>query len=160
MRIPTLWVYAANDHFFGPALARRFFAAFTASGGTGAFVALPAFGSDGHHLLDDAGVALWRDLVDGFLREHNLPTWAKPMAEPPARLPAPAGLSAKGRDEFARYLASANFEKALAVGTTRGSFGWVSGRAGADEAAQAALASCQRTRPRCKLYAVNGALAR
>ena len=27
VRVPTLWLYAANDHFFGPKLAQRFFKA-------------------------------------------------------------------------------------------------------------------------------------
>ncbi len=47
-RIPMLWVYAANDHFFAPALAQQFKAAFTSGGGSVDFVAAPTFGEDGH----------------------------------------------------------------------------------------------------------------
>jgi hypothetical protein len=157
VRVPTLWIYAANDHFFGPALAKRFFAAFSASGGTGEFVALPAFGSDGHYLLGDDGVPLWRDRIDGFLRQHNLPTWSKPMIEAAPNLPPPSALSASSRRDFTRYLASANFEKAFAV-SRNGRFGWVTGRSGTDDAAAAALARCQKNAPDCKLYAVNDRL--
>ncbi len=46
-RIPMLWVYAANDHFFGPDLAKELDAAFTGAGGNVTFVAAPVFGNDG-----------------------------------------------------------------------------------------------------------------
>jgi dienelactone hydrolase len=158
-RIPTLWLYAANDHYFGPKLAHRFFDAFTGAGGTGAFVALPSFGKDGHQLFHDDGVALWRDPVDAFLRQHNLPTWTKPIGEPTVRLPAPPNLSASGRQDFALYLASANFEKAFAA-SPKGAVGWATGHRSADEAARAALESCAKNAANCKLYAVNDTLRR
>jgi dienelactone hydrolase len=159
VRIPTLWLYAENDHFFGPKLARRFFAAFTGAGGTGTFVALPSFGKDGHQLFHDDGVPLWRDRVDAFLREHNLPTWSKPISEPIVKLPAPPNLSAAGRESFANYLASANFEKAFAV-TAKGGYGWSTGRRSADDAARAALETCTKNAPNCRIYAVDDALRR
>jgi dienelactone hydrolase len=158
IRIPTLWFYAANDHYFGPALARRFFAAFTDAGGTGEFVALPAFGSDGHLLLTADGMALWRDRVDGFLRQHDLPTWARPTAEPAPGLPPPRGLSANGRVDFEHYLAYPNFEKAFAVGGSH--YQWVAGRRSAEEAARAALEGCRKRAGACEVYAINNALAR
>ena len=36
-RVPTLWIYAANDSFFSPALARRMFDAYNAAGGHGIY---------------------------------------------------------------------------------------------------------------------------
>ena len=36
---PQLWIYSANDRYFGPALARRMHAAFVAAGGRAEFVA-------------------------------------------------------------------------------------------------------------------------
>jgi dienelactone hydrolase len=39
VRVPTLWVYAENDHFFGPSLARAMFDAFTAAGAPSSRVA-------------------------------------------------------------------------------------------------------------------------
>src|SRR5262245_13635985 len=67
-RIPTLWLYAANDSFFAPDLARKMFNAFVRAGGRAEFVALPAFGSDGHQLFGAAdGRALWQPPVEKFL---------------------------------------------------------------------------------------------
>lgn len=159
VRIPTLWFYSENDHYFGPKLARRFHAAFTEAGGTAEFVALPAFGEDGHRLMTPAGVPLWRDRVDGFLRQHKLPTWDKPVVEAPADLKPPPNLSTGGREAFGRYLASSNFEKAFAVGQTKG-YGSASGQRSPAEAAQEALANCAKNAPDCRVYAVNGQLAR
>ncbi len=56
-RIPMLWVYAANDKFFGPELARRMHAAFTAAGGRAQFIEAPAFGRDGHGLFSASGAS-------------------------------------------------------------------------------------------------------
>src|SRR5271163_1925510 len=63
-RVPMLWVYAANDHFFGPDLAQQFRAAFAAGGGIVDFVAAPAFGGDGHGLFSPAGIPVWTGYVD------------------------------------------------------------------------------------------------
>ena len=159
VRVPTLWFYAENDHFFGPTLAQRFFASFTAAGGAGTFVKLPAFGADGHMLLSQEGVALWRARVDTFLRQQNLPTWSKPVVEVAADVPPPRSLSASGRESFARYLASGSFEKAFAAGATRG-YGWASGRRSTAEAKHEALETCTKNAPDCTVYAVNNARAR
>jgi dienelactone hydrolase len=67
-RVPTLWIYTANDSFFKPALSRRMFDAYSAAGGHGTYRLLPAFGSDGHALVISAdGVAAWSHLVSEFL---------------------------------------------------------------------------------------------
>lgn len=65
-RVPELWIYSVNDHFFGPALARRMHAAFVAAGGKAEFVEAPATGNDGHSYFarrsDD-----WAPKVEQFL---------------------------------------------------------------------------------------------
>ena len=67
-RVPSLWIYAANDSFFGPDLAGRMAAAYDAAGGKAGYKALPAFGRDGHSLAGSAsGVSLWTPLVESFL---------------------------------------------------------------------------------------------
>ena len=67
-RIPTLWLYAANDSFFRPDLSRRMFDAFVRAGGRAQYVALPAFGSDGHRVFGAPdGRALWQPPVEAFL---------------------------------------------------------------------------------------------
>lgn len=67
-RIPTLWLYAANDSFFAPDLARKMFDAFVHAGGRAEFVALPAFGSEGHQVFGATdGRTLWQPPVEKFL---------------------------------------------------------------------------------------------
>lgn len=72
-RVPTLWIYAENDHFFGPALARRMFDAFVASGATRAeFFPAPASGKDGHQFINEASTT-WEPVVGAFLRKISPP---------------------------------------------------------------------------------------
>ena len=57
-----------NDSFFAPDLARKMSGAFVRAGGRAEYVALPAFGSDGHRLFGAAdGRALWQPPVETFL---------------------------------------------------------------------------------------------
>ena len=64
-RAPQLWIYSANDLYFGPSLARRMHAAFVASGGKAEFLEAPATGGDGHGYF--ALVADWAPRVKAFL---------------------------------------------------------------------------------------------
>jgi homoserine acetyltransferase len=67
-RIPTLWIYSANDSFFGPDLSRRMAEAFRAGGGRADYRLLPAFGSDGHRLIEmREAVGAWSPIVQEFL---------------------------------------------------------------------------------------------
>ena len=60
-RVPLLWIYAENDSFFEPALARRMVAAYDAAGGKATYRPVGAFGRDGHSLAgSDSGVPIWR----------------------------------------------------------------------------------------------------
>ena len=77
-RIPMLWVYAENDHFFGPALAQQLKGAFTEGGGNVEFIAAPAFGRDGHYLFSMDGIPIWSGLVDRYLKQHDLKLRATP----------------------------------------------------------------------------------
>src|SRR6267378_4983812 len=71
-RVPMLWIYAENDSFFGPALSKRMHAAYTGVGGNAEYHMLPAFGSDGHFLIDSAdAIPLWAPLVSQFLETHR-----------------------------------------------------------------------------------------
>lgn len=157
--VPTLWIYAANDHFFGPALARRMFAAFQKSGGHGEFVASKPFGTDGHAQFSEAGMPNWRDDVDRFLRANRLPTWSAPVRETLATLPPPPGLSAKGREDFQKYLESTNFNKAFAVSTRGSGYAWRTGRRTADSAAEDAVDACETNNSACRVYATDNRLA-
>ncbi|MGZ5045616.1 MAG: alpha/beta hydrolase family protein [Usitatibacter sp.] len=66
-RVPELWLYSVNDHFFGPSLARRMHEAFVRSGGKAEFVEAPATGLDGHAYFARA-VDDWAPRVRGFLQ--------------------------------------------------------------------------------------------
>lgn len=67
-RIPSVWLYSDNDRFFGPGLSRAMFAAYVGAGGPAEYVALPAFGADGHRIFSAAdGRAFWQPPVEKFL---------------------------------------------------------------------------------------------
>ena len=67
-RVPLLWIYAENDSFFEPALARRMAAAYDAAGGKATYRPVGAFGRDGHSLAgSDSGAPIWQPLVQSFL---------------------------------------------------------------------------------------------
>ncbi|MFT4115753.1 alpha/beta hydrolase family protein [Bradyrhizobium sp.] len=154
-RVPMLWVYASNDHFFGPDLARRFHDGFRGSGGNATFVAAPPYGEDGHYLYSVAGRPQWTPIVDTFLREHAL--GSRDILSPPDPLPTPRQLGEAARGEFARYLASTTPHKAFAV-SPKGGYGWRSGRATIEDAQRDSLAACMKWSPTCTLYAVDDRL--
>ncbi len=66
-KVPQLWLYSANYHYFNPAIARRMHAAFVAAGGKADLVEAPAWGSDGH--LYFRNVADWAPRVRAFLEQ-------------------------------------------------------------------------------------------
>lgn len=65
-RIPTLWLYAENDKYWGPTIPRTWFRAFTERGGRGQFAQLPAVEPDGH-LSFSRSTAVWRPMLEKFL---------------------------------------------------------------------------------------------
>jgi dienelactone hydrolase len=156
-RVPMLWVYAQNDHFFGPALAQQLKAAFTAGGGSVDFVAAPAFGNDGHSLFSPAGIAAWTPDVDQFLQTQNLTMRAEPLPLPQSSITAPPQLGANGRNAFAAFLIDAP-HKAFALAPD-GTFGWKSGMRTLEAARAGALALCQHGGTSCSVIFVDDAAA-
>lgn len=71
-RMPTLWIYAENDRFFGPEHPKTWFDAFRKAGGNGEFVQLPPTGEDGHRVFVEFP-ALWQPLVADFLHRQGYP---------------------------------------------------------------------------------------
>jgi len=70
---PMLWIYAANDSYFAPPIARAMWREFTAAGGRADFAALGPFGEDGHHLFFGAGGSLiWGPLIERYLAERGV----------------------------------------------------------------------------------------
>ncbi len=69
---PMIWIYAQNDTFFGPDLARAMVQAFTKAGGKADFHAVDDFGEDGHALWSaEGGSAVWGPLVEAYLRKRG-----------------------------------------------------------------------------------------
>jgi dienelactone hydrolase len=156
-RVPMLWVYAENDHFFGPALAQQFKAAFTSGGGSVDFVTAPAFGNDGHSLFSAAGISDWTPYVEKFLQQRNLTMRATPLALPAPSITAPKALGANGQKAFATFLIDAP-HKAFALAPD-GSYGWQSGKRTVDAARADALKYCQQNAADCRVMFVDDAAA-
>lgn len=71
-RVPSLWLYSANDSYFSPELAAKMSGAYQAGGAPGELQLLPAYGTDGHNLADDrAGWNLWGLALERFLADDG-----------------------------------------------------------------------------------------
>jgi len=69
-RIPMLWLYAEEDRYYSAAWIRRYHEAFVEARGVATLILFPAFGADGHRLVDR--VEMWKVAADDFLRRLNL----------------------------------------------------------------------------------------
>jgi dienelactone hydrolase len=69
-RLPMLWLYAEEDRYYSATWIRRYHEAFAHAGGVATFHLFPAFGHDGHRLVDRPDI--WAPAVDAFLRALNL----------------------------------------------------------------------------------------
>jgi dienelactone hydrolase len=68
-RAPSLWLYSENDQYFDQQLARTMVNAYGEGRSDTEFVALPAFGDDGHMIFSrPEGLALWTRPVERFLQ--------------------------------------------------------------------------------------------
>ncbi len=158
-RVPMLWVYAENDHFFGPQLAQQLRQAFTGSGGNVEFIRAPTFRDEGHFLFSQGGIPVWGGYVDTFLKEHNLVLRTALLPPPaPPDLHAPSELGKNGVAAYRSYLTSPP-HKAFAVARD-GSFGWVSGERTPETARDDALKYCQQHSKGCGVRFIDDAPAR
>ena len=72
-KVPTLWLYSENDSYFDPDVAKSMAKSWTKGGGQAEFLALPAYGSEGHRIADDrAGWRLWGTAVEKFIHYTRL----------------------------------------------------------------------------------------
>jgi dienelactone hydrolase len=145
-KVPMLWIYSANDHFFSPFLAQHFYAAFTDAGGKATFIAAPPFGEDGHHLFSQRGIPVWTPMVDEFLKGQNAVLRDSLLQIPVPAVEAPAYLSGKNNQEFQNYLLSAP-HKAFAA-SPAGEVGVSVGRRMTEEAEKQALKDCKKAAPK------------
>ena len=152
-RVPNLWIYAENDLFFGPVLARRLWGAFTQEGGRGEFIAAPPHGKDGHSFFS-AAITEWTPMVDRFLAQNGLIPRKTLIALSLPALPPPTELSAAGRAKFPAYVAAGG-NKAFAV-SPDGAYGWKSGLRSLDQAQKGALETCMaHTQKGCRIAYLN-----
>jgi dienelactone hydrolase len=155
-RVPMLWVYAENDLYFRPQLARRFHDAFQASGGRAKFITAPAFGRDGHSLFSVSGTPVWTPMIDAFLRDEELGL-RTPLPPPTADAMAPpAQFGERGRAAFKQYVLAGE-HKAFALSKS-GRFAWRAGARTEREARVAALDACQQAGDSCTIYAMDDEL--
>jgi dienelactone hydrolase len=154
-RVPMLWVYSENDHYFAPQLAEQFHRAFEGAGGNVTFVKKEAFGKDGHQLFSLNGTAQWAPPVDDFLTHQKLMPREIMIPYDLPKLSAPPQLSARGRNSFELYL-RAGRHKAFAV-SDDGHFGWQTARRSAGEAKSGALKFCNV--PGCRVVFIDDAVA-
>jgi pimeloyl-ACP methyl ester carboxylesterase len=77
-RIPTLWLYAANDSYFDAALSERMADAFRGAGGIAEYHLLPALDGEGHFLMfSPEAMPLWAPIITSFLQNSGGPGSAK-----------------------------------------------------------------------------------
>jgi dienelactone hydrolase len=144
-KTPTLWVYAANDHFFGPQLAQQLYQAFLENGGNVRFIAAGAFGTDGHELFSQQGAPIWTALVDEFLLSQHLVLRDALLPDPPPDVATPSHLGRDARKQFEAYLLNAP-HKAFATSRS-GAFGFSYGQRTTAAAEGQALANCNKFTP-------------
>ena len=146
-RIPMIWVYAENDHFFGPQIAQGFYQAFTQAGGKASFIRAAPFRRDGHGLFSLGGISIWTVMVDDFLKSQNLTLRTSLLSLPePPDVPPPAELKPAGIEEFRKFLTLPPY-KAFAV-STEGHLGYVFGRRSEKEAQKLAKEHCEENTSR------------
>lgn len=71
-RMPTLWIYAENDLYWGPDWPKRWVDAYNAAGGHATFVPMGPDGNNGH-LLFVRSPQKWRPVVAEYLRAQGYP---------------------------------------------------------------------------------------
>ncbi|HEV2188786.1 MAG TPA: alpha/beta fold hydrolase [Stellaceae bacterium] len=157
-RIPALWLYSENDHFFSPDLAHRMFEAYRRAGAPAQLVMLPPIGTDGHFALTIAPSEVVWPPVETFLTLLHLPV-DKVMELPPmALLAQPPGLTAACVAGFGNYVAARTDAKAFAI-NPEGHCGWIFSASSPDEAKRVAMSECAKRGANCALYAVGQSLA-
>jgi dienelactone hydrolase len=69
-KVPTLWIYASNDSYFGPEVAGSLVSAWNHNGGRAELHLLSAYGSEGHDVVGHAaGWDLWGRRLESLLSE-------------------------------------------------------------------------------------------
>lgn len=154
-KAPMLWLYWANDQYWGEEHPRRWQQAWKAGGGQVEFHTLPASGKDGHNGMN-ADMDHWVPWVEAYLAklgftQSGVPTVPAAQAQHRVDSLNEVPISDSAREGFYRKFLAAPAPRAFAIGPT-GNVGWATG----DWAVGRALGFCQaRKGQACKLYAVD-----
>lgn len=162
-KLPSLWLYGANDSLFGPDLVGRMHAAFVREGGQARLHEFGAFKRDAHGMVASRdGEKIWWKEAEPFLREIGMPTEPVYAVAPAPALPktnfarvddiaAVPYLADSGRAAYREYLARMT-PRAFAVSAS-GAWCWAED---GEEPDQRAIATCeQKSKEPCKLYSVD-----
>jgi dienelactone hydrolase len=151
---PMLWLYWANDKYWGPDIPKTWHRAWVEGGGRAELAAFGPSWEDGHSGLT-RDMDHWLPVVDAFLSQLGFDQPAivrSPAASGFAAVDATAAVpvGTSGKAAYAKFLEMA-LPRAFAV-SSKGGYGLASG----DYAAGRALGNCQRYGNPCALYAVDG----
>lgn len=158
-RIPALWIYSENDHYAPPALGRRMFDAYVASGAPAQLQILPPFGVEGHAMLPMGSADLWWPAVESFLNRLHLPISLVVELPPPAAIPPPTPLNAACTGYFEAYVKAWTDVKAYAWNRDGHCSSVTVTQRTIDDAKSEALRQCVAAWKECSLYALGQALA-
>lgn len=162
-KLPSLWMYGANDSLFSPELVARMHDAYQQAGGRATLVEYSAFKRDSHGMLASRdGQKVWLEDTMKFLDRVGMPTRVLyKVPEPPT--PQATGfagiddadavpfLSANGKRAYREYLTKMT-PRAFAVSP---SGAWCWAEEGEDPDARA-LATCSAKSDKpCHLYSVD-----
>jgi hypothetical protein len=162
-KLPSLWMYGANDSLFPPELVARMHGAFVQSGGRAKLVEYGKFKRDAHGMIAsrDGEKIWWRD-TERFLKQIGMPTDERYTVTAQPQVPksnyarlddvdAVPFLTENGRNGYREYLARMT-PRAFAV-SPNGAWCWA--EEGEDPDARA-LATCEKKGGQpCKLYSVD-----
>jgi dienelactone hydrolase len=163
-KVASLWMYGANDSYFGPELVDRMHQAYTRAGGKAQLVAYGDFKRDAHTMLASReGEKVWLPEAERFLARIGMPVREKFTVAGEAQYQAPTDyaalddveaipyLAGKGRAEYKAFL-QRQLPRAFAVSPT-GAWGWAEE---GEDPPGSALAACQtRSQQPCQLYSVD-----
>ncbi len=162
-RIPSLWMYGANDSLFGPELVARMHDAFARHGGQARLVEFGNFKRDAHGMIASRdGEKIWWKEAEPFLRQLGMPTEIVYAVSAAPALPktnfarvddidAVPYLAASGRAAYREYQARMT-PRAFAVSPS-GAWCWAEEGEDPD---QRAIAACEKkSNQPCKLYSVD-----
>jgi dienelactone hydrolase len=162
-RVPSLWFYGENDHFFSSALVQRLHSAYVASGSHAKLIAYGRYRNDAHGMVASWGsVSIWWPETEKFLRAIGMPVGKKrmlvkvsmPHSSHYARLDnaeALPYLDQKGREAYREFLKQP-LPRAFAMSAS-GAWSWAED---GDDPKSRVLADCEkRSGSPCELYAVD-----